>query len=229
MMMNYHEMTMTEGRDSKAKRQQFMVITTVMAAALAYSAMTSGAFQSINPTNGVFPGGNYCYKHTSRDYAASMGLGRVVMTDLVGAKPGGVARNEAEEITYHVYLDDPARMGGRRQRWMTGILVGDRQKDKVKQLQALNKSSSSGKKEDKRLPTADELEEGTAKEIFEMTPYEYADLPSVDALVLQFPNTHGFVSSLVQSYKVSAMPDINIPVDEMQYYMIILQYEVWCR
>lgn len=220
-MMNYHEMTMTEGRDSKAKRQQFMVITTVMAAALAYSAMTSGAFQPINPTNGVFPGGNYCYKHTSRDYAASMGLGRVVMKDLVGAKPGGVARNEAEEIIYHVYLDDPARMGGRRQRWMTGILVGNRQKDKVKQLQALNK--------DKQLPTADELEDATAKEIFEMTPYEYVDLPSVDSLVLQFPNTHGFVSSLVQSYKVSAMPDIYLSVDEIQYYIIIMSYGVWCR
>ena len=91
--------------------------------------MTSGAMVAIDPVMGVFPGGFLCYKFANRDYAASGGMGRRIQEDLVG--PGdkqSAEKRKVEEITYHVYLDNPMRMGGRRQRWMTGIMVGNQGK-----------------------------------------------------------------------------------------------------
>mmetsp|Transcript_12868 Transcript_12868/g.31251 ORF Transcript_12868/g.31251 Transcript_12868/m.31251 type:complete len:327 (+) Transcript_12868:292-1272(+) len=85
MSLNYHELTMHEPRDSPAKRKQFLVICSVMASVFVYTAMTSGAFQPIRSatTQGVFPGGNFCYKYSQRDYAASMGLGRSITEDWI--------------------------------------------------------------------------------------------------------------------------------------------------
>jgi hypothetical protein len=85
MSLNYHELTMHEPRDSPERRKQFLVICSVMASVFVYSAMTSGLFQPVKPavTQGVFPGGNFCYKYASRDYAASMGLGRSMTEDFV--------------------------------------------------------------------------------------------------------------------------------------------------
>ena len=87
MLLNYHEMTMEQSKDDPAKKQQFMVICTVMVSVLAYSLMTSGAFVAIAPVAGVFPGGYFCYKFASLDYAASMGLGRLIQKDLLAEFP----------------------------------------------------------------------------------------------------------------------------------------------
>lgn len=197
MLMNYHEMTMGQPRDDPAKRKQFLVICSVMFSVFAYTLMTSGALLAIEPVNGVFPGGFFCYKFTNRDYAASMGLGRRIQNDLAAEFGGGDTpeRKEAEEMLYHVYLDDPMRMGGRRQRWMSGIMVGKKGKPKIQKLKALNKNI-------KKL-TEDELRSVPAREVFASLEYEQGDLPSVDALVLQFPFTDGFVSALMLSYRVS--------------------------
>jgi hypothetical protein len=200
MLMNYHEMTMNTSRYDPAKRQQFLVICSVMFAAFAYSVMTSGAMLAIDPVMGVFPGGFFCYKYTNRDYAASMGMGRRILDDLAGDGAHTQAernkeRNNNEAMMYHVYLDDPMRMGGRRQRWMSGIMAGSEGKPKIEQLVALNKHM--------KTLTKDELETKSAKEVFETLRYEETDLPSVDALVLQFPFTSGFVSALMLSYRVS--------------------------
>ena len=64
-----------------------------------------------------------------RDYAASMGLGRMVTADLIGEKAKGKEKRVVEEKLYHLFLDDPSSVGGRRQRWAGGILVADSEKD----------------------------------------------------------------------------------------------------
>jgi hypothetical protein len=202
MLMNYHEMTMTEAKNSPAKRKQFAIICAVMAAALSYGVMTSGVLLPVEPTEGIFPGGNFCYKFAQRDYSASIGLGRRLTKDAAGTdKPTGEQRKQVEELTYHMFLDNPYEMGGRQLRWATGVLTSKKDKDTVDKLMSLNKPK--GKKADfKRYPTDEELIDLSATEVMKMLPYEVADFPSVDSLVVQFPHTHGFVSALVMSYKV---------------------------
>ncbi len=202
MLLNYHEMTMNAPADSPEKRRQFGFICAVMVAALSYAVMTSGVMLPLEPTEGVFPGGTYCYKLTHRDYAASMGLGRRVTKDFIGSeKSTGEQRREVEKIMYHMFFDNPLQVGGRYLRWATGILVPDSQKEKVDKLLSLNTPSGT-EATTKRYPTQGELTDLSASEVFQMLPYEVTTLPAVDALILQFPNTHGFVSALVVSYKV---------------------------
>jgi hypothetical protein len=197
MLLNYHEMTMDQSRADPAKHKQFMVVVMVMVAALAYCTMTSGILIPMEPVKGVFPGGQFCYKYTNRDYAASFGLARVITSDVIGDNRKNIAGKAAvESILYHLYLDDPSTMGGRRQRWMTGLLVADSEREKCDQLMSLN----AGKKP---MTSAEMIDESSAVLVFQQLPYELTDLPSVDALVLQYPNTHGFVASLMLSYHVS--------------------------
>lgn len=196
---------MSEPADSPQKRRQFGIICAVMAAALSYAVMTSGVMLPVEPTQGIFPGGNFCYKLTHRDYAASMGLGRRVAKDVLGsAKLTNTPQKEVEKILYHMYLDNPMEIGGRKLRWATGILVADSEKEKIDKLLSLN-TPTDDQATPKRYPTDDEMGNLSATQVFGMLPYELADVPSVDALVVQFPHTHGFVSALVMSYKVRLM------------------------
>jgi hypothetical protein len=80
-LLSQEQLTMNEPRNSKARRQQYAIKCSVMASVLVYTAMTSGVLLEINPTEGVFPGGNFCYKFTTRDYAASYGMGRIITMD----------------------------------------------------------------------------------------------------------------------------------------------------
>ncbi|KAG7356767.1 hypothetical protein IV203_001453 [Nitzschia inconspicua] len=208
---------MNEPRDSPARRQQFLVICSVMAAAFAYTAMTSGIFMSVQATEGPFPGGNYCYKFAVRDYAASMGYGRRISEDWAWAtldakEKGNVMKLEPEEKAqfkklkksldgklYHIYLDDTWKMGGTRLRFMSGLLVSDADKaEYCDVLMEKNEEIERHARKNQRIHQNDK----TAGDIFSETLYEYVDLPSVDSLVVQFPFTDGFVSSLIFSYKI---------------------------
>ena len=66
MLMNYHELTMNEPRDSPARRQQFLVICTVMAGVFVHSCVMAGVFSSMDIKEGVFPGGEFVYRYTVR-------------------------------------------------------------------------------------------------------------------------------------------------------------------
>lgn len=66
MLMNYHELTMNEPRDSPARRKQFLVICTVMAGMFTHGVMTAGAFNSMDIKEGIFPGGHFVYKYAKR-------------------------------------------------------------------------------------------------------------------------------------------------------------------
>ena len=201
-MLNYHEMTMDEAKDSPQKKKQFAVTCTIMGGVIVYMLMTSGAFQAVAPIEGKFPGGNYVYKYTARDYASSGGLGRAIMEDLINTK---VAREQEitpqyklEEQIHHIYLENPSGRGGSRQRYMSGLLIprSNKDDDSLDLLLGLNDETKKGEF------TKDELHKMSAIEVFQKLPYEEAVLPPVDALVLQFPWTGGISSMLVQSMKV---------------------------
>ena len=217
MNLNYHELTINEPRDSPARRKQFLVICSVMAAVFVYTAITSGIFLTVEATEGTFPGGNFCYKFATRDYAASNGHGRRVAEDWALATNPSEEKDDFTKLQgeekdeykrrkkvvankmYHVFLDNPTQMGGDRQRFMTGALVSDADKaEYCDPLLDLNTKVEKAKIKYKKL----EQEDKSTAEIFEETPYEAIELPSVKSLVVQFPFTGGFVSALIFSYKV---------------------------
>jgi hypothetical protein len=194
MLLNYHELTMNESRNSPARQKQFLVICTVMATMFAHSCMSSGLFMSLDIHNGVFPGGFYTYRSANRDYAAAMSLHKTIRQDLELKSEYG-----ADDLVYHIYLDDPTKMGGRRQRWTSGILVGedDAAKEQMEKLLSKNAAIHANPL------TADDYDHMAATELWPRLPYDSADLTAVDALVLNFPFTNGFVSSLVLAHRVS--------------------------
>lgn len=191
-------MTMHEPRDSPQKKKQFAVTCTIMAAVLAYALVTSGAFFPIEPIQGKFPGGSYVYKYTARDYASSSGLGRSITEELVDTQVAQqlerIPQYKLEELVHHIYLDDPSKSGGPRQRFMSGLLTNNDEFTSL--LMGCND-------ETKRSEfTKDELHNLSAMQVFKKLPYESAQLPSVDSLVLQFPWTGGISSMLVQTMKI---------------------------
>ena len=195
MLLNYHEMTMNEPRNSPARQKQFLVICTVMAAMFAHSCISSGLFLKLDIiANGVFPGGFYVYRSANRDYAAAMSLHKTIRQDLEYKSEYGV-----DDLVYHIYLDDPTTMGGRRQRWTSGILVGEDQTGTEQRNKLLAKNDAIHA----NPLTADDYDQMAATDLWPRLPYDEADLTAVDALVLNFPFTNGFVSSLVLAHRVS--------------------------
>jgi len=136
---------------------------------------------------GVFPGGEFVYKYDVRDYATSMGLAESIGEDLT-------VFEKDEDLLYSVYLDDPMKMGGTRQRFATGILIDRSGRDKKKQLMDVNKEI--------RATVNVDDEDASIQEVWKQLEYKSTSLPSLDAAVLQFPFTNGFVSALTLSYKI---------------------------
>ncbi|KAL3939840.1 MAG: hypothetical protein SGBAC_005518 [Bacillariaceae sp.] len=208
-MLNYHEMTMNEPKDSPQKRKQFAVTCTIMGSVLLYMLMTSGAFQAIDPIRGKFPGGSYIYKYTARDYASSGGLGRSIMEDLIEAqvaqKKEIIPQYKLEDQMHHIYLDNPSGKGGSRQRFMSGLVISKSKTAEAAEaddttIDLLLSLNHEGTKQTEF--SKDELHAMSAMQVFAKLPYETADLPAVEALVLQFPWTGGVSSMLVQSMKI---------------------------
>lgn len=202
--MNYHEMTMDEPKDSPQKKKQFAVTCTVIGGVFVYMLATSGALQAVEPIQGKFPGGNYVYKYAVRDYASSGGLGRGIMQDLINTqikeKKEIVPQYKLEPHVHHLYLDNPNGKGGYRQRFMSGLLSPKSKQGNDETVELLMGLNDETKRSDF---TKEELHTMTAQQVFGNLPYEVAELPAVNALVLQFPWTGGISSMLVQVLKVS--------------------------
>ena len=148
-----------------------------------------------------------------RDYAAAYGLIEEIATDLQ-VTPGNYV-----DLMYNLYLDDPMLVGGPNQRFATGILVdhhGSSPSDQLSYKETLLQSNAgiiaaaaaaarameaaaTGK------PKKQDATTTTPQEHFRRQPWEVVSLPSVDAAVVQFPYTNGFVSLLITSYRVSPM------------------------
>eukprot|EP00531_Pseudo-nitzschia_arenysensis_P002334 CAMPEP_0116123004 /NCGR_PEP_ID=MMETSP0329-20121206/4517_1 /TAXON_ID=697910 /ORGANISM="Pseudo-nitzschia arenysensis, Strain B593" /LENGTH=306 /DNA_ID=CAMNT_0003616891 /DNA_START=62 /DNA_END=982 /DNA_ORIENTATION=+ len=210
MLMNYHGLTIEESKHSPQRRYQFIVICSIIAFCFTYSVYISGILLTIQPYETEFPGGTFCYKQLSRDYAASMGIGRRLQKDILEAFPE--EEDAAKEITvkarkkiiegkiFHVYLDNPEDVSGGQQRWMSGVLVSD-DIDKLSYCDPLFEKNPAILRE-KKLHQHESENEKKASESFHQAVYESTTLPSVDSLAIKFPFSNGFTSSLVFSYKI---------------------------
>jgi hypothetical protein len=216
-MMSYHEMMVNQPQDPSARRQQFLIICALIVFPIAFHVLWSGLIDPVTGTQGPFPGGNFCYKFVIRDYSAGIQHGHRIAQqwamDTLNSEekesPKKLKREEKNEYNklnkkaldtiYNVYLDDPLRMGGTRQRFMTGMLVSDADKAEFcDRIMENNENIERLARQKMHIPHEDK----SAGEVFAETMYQYVDLPSVDSLVVGFPCTYGFVSSLIFSYKV---------------------------
>lgn len=207
--MNYHEMTMTESRDSPQRRLQFQVICAIMASCFVYSVYISGILLTIEAFETPLPGGNFCYKQITRDYVASMGIGRRLRKEILEAFPKedeteGISvkdrRKLIEDKVYHVYLDNPEDVGGAHTRWMSGVLATD-EVEKLSYCDPLFEKNPEIRRQ-KKLQSEEPDNEKKASELFEQAAYQSVDWPVVDSLAIRFPFSDGFTSALVFSYKI---------------------------
>jgi len=146
-MLNYHELTLDEPKNSPAKRKQFVIITTIMITLLVYHAMHAGVFYSMDiltstsdqaNANNLFEGGEFLYKLMTKDYAASGGTLRTVKEDLgldLTLSEGESTELEMElgiiadgdeggevDLFYTVFMDDPGNVPGGKCRFAGGVL-----------------------------------------------------------------------------------------------------------
>jgi hypothetical protein len=208
MLMNYHELTMGQPRDTPSNRLQFRIICSVIVGAITYAVLTSGVLKPVIVTEGSFSGGEFVYKFTGRDYAASNSLVEAV------ARDAKVKERQYEKVLYTLFLDDPLKVNGRRQRFASGILLNDQTpgllKDPAKEEEAttndIRKAALMKMNEAIQAPTRNEIEDFAAHDLWPRLKYSTQKLPSVRAAVVQFTFTNGFVSALVHSYKVCCWP-----------------------
>ena len=86
-------------------------------------------------------------------------------------------------------------MGGATQRFATGILVDKTGRDKKKRLMGLNEGI-------RAVKYTDDDDDYSVEKVWKQIEYKSTSLPSLDAAIVQFPFTNGFVSALTHSYKV---------------------------
>ncbi|CAB9499004.1 expressed unknown protein [Seminavis robusta] len=202
MLMNYHELTMDESADSPNKRRQFRLICAVMAIAVTYMTLSSGALKPVVVEEGTFGGGDFRYKLIGRDYAASNSLLESIAGDL------NVKERQYESVMHTIYVDDPMTVHGRRQRFAGGVLLTEQtpqllvardgtvtsNEERIATMAALNKEM--------KVTTEQEQDDMPAADLWPRLKYQRQQLPAVRAAKVKFTFTNGFVSSLVHSYKV---------------------------
>jgi hypothetical protein len=174
-----------------AKRKQFLVVSTVVAAMLGHAFVSAGGFHPVEVSFGVFPGGEFLYKYATRDYAASSSL-----VDWVASDARLPVRDMADRV-YALYFDDPRGMAGTHQRFAAGYLATDKaSRDVHKNLLEKDRKIM---RED---VTEQEMRTMAVTELWPHIKYETVSLPSVKCGVAHFPFTNGFISALLLQYKV---------------------------
>lgn len=216
-MLNYHEMTMNEPRDSPQRRKQFLVICVIMTITTLHSALSAGLLSSMSITVDTFPsnsnGGEFVYKLMNKDYAASTGTIRTISSDLNIVEDGtqsnliiaedtdGKVVTDTADLLYSINLDDASLVPGGQTRFVSGVLLsskvlGSSGKEMKKQL--LNVNSKILADDDKKKKSETSLH---SKDVL----YEIGNLPKVNAAVMTHPFTAGAMSAILQSYKVSCL------------------------
>ena len=188
MSLNYHELTLNEPRDSPAKRQQHLVICTIMGVLFLHGGITAGLFHPISIEKGEFPGGEFTHKFLTRDYAASSGVQRAIEDDLGIEKKdekGWDAPSDSADLMFSVFLDNDESIPGGKTRFASGIIT----RDKEKKSKLLDANAKTGEMDEK-------------KDYPKNVKYEVAKLPKADAAVLMHPTTGGLWTALLQQYKV---------------------------
>jgi len=193
-MLNYHEMTMSESRDSPQRRKQFLIICSIIFGVLLNTIFVSGLLFPVEITEGVFPGGEFVYKFLVKDYAASMG------THLEIAKDLSFPANEQEDLLYSVFIDDMSHITEGKGRFMSGILTDETSPRSIKMRRTLTEEMNP--KIEKIIKSLKKKKELNDLRFPQNIVYESGSLPSVVAGVAHFPFTNGFVSALTFSYKI---------------------------
>jgi hypothetical protein len=198
-MINYHELTIAEDKNSKQRKYQFIVICTIIGAAITYSSLKAGVLQPLDIQTGTFPGGPFLYKTAKRDYAASASLERHVAEQV-----GDGLRHDTVDQVYSVFLDDPGQIAdGRRLRFASGYLVHN--------AKAMERGHEYGEEVQERLlaynvhiqtPTRSEIRELPAEYLWARLKFKSTNLPPAKAGIVNFPTSNGFVSCLVFSMRI---------------------------
>lgn len=202
-MLNYHELTMNEPRDSPQRRKQFLVIAAIMVLMTIHAGLNAGVFAPLDIAEDTsFPGGEFVYKFMTKDYAASTGTLRTVSSDLNIVEDGSnqFILEEGEvldtaDMLYSIFLDDSAVIAGGQTRFAAGLLLG-------------SKAGSNGAAMKRMLLDVNkDIEERVTKEDGGLhskdVKYEVGSLPKVNAAAASHPFTAGAWSALLQSFKVS--------------------------
>ena len=199
-MLNYHELTMNEPRDSPQRRKQFLVIAAIMFGMFLHSSLDAGAFAGLEITGGTFPGGDFVYKAMTKDYAASTGTLRTVASDLGHAED---VRSEQSDLLYALFWDDPSRVPGGKARFAGGVLLSKATSgEEGKRMKKALLEEANGAIDARAKGAVGEEDTGThSKDV----RYEAGSLPKVAAAVAQHPFTAGAWSAILQSYKVSSV------------------------
>mmetsp|Transcript_40434 Transcript_40434/g.47311 ORF Transcript_40434/g.47311 Transcript_40434/m.47311 type:complete len:276 (+) Transcript_40434:191-1018(+) len=188
MLMNYHELTMNESRDSPAKKKQFLVISVGGFGIFLWALVTAGFLSPVQISEGVFVGGGeFVYKPMAKDYASSMGLARAMCSQL------DIHEHKWVDIIYALYLDETA-VAGPDNRYMVGIFSNDSGPDGEERKRSLLASNN----------FLEPRESSDTKFLqHKSVPYEVGILPTnIKAAIVHFPYTNGFISLLLNNYKV---------------------------
>jgi hypothetical protein len=191
MLLDYHQLTMDEPRDSPQRKYQFRAVCAIMIVGFFYMTIPAGIFSAVKVTEGKFPGGTFIYRTTKRDYVASWGLEKSVGDDL------GISPKDFEDKIYTIYLDDTWKVkNGRAQRFASGFLARSNKSDRILQdsLMARNPSIDP--------PSRLEIKELPAEDLWPRLRYKERALPVSKAAIVIFPSTNGFVSSLMFNFRV---------------------------
>ena len=199
-MLNYHELTMNEPRDSPQRRKQFLVISAIMTGMAIHAGLNAGVLASLSIETGTFPGGEFVHKSMTKDYAASTGTLRTVADDLGITEEGNTnlvlqegAPRDTADLLYSLFLDDVSLVPGGKTRFAAGALLSGNNKggngDMKKLLLEVNKSINDSNSSDDSTHSKD-------------VKYEVGKLPKVEAAVAQHPFTAGAWSAILQSYKI---------------------------
>ena len=167
-MMNYHELTMEEAKDSPAKKKQFLVISVIGIFCIATGLVSAGIFAPVIITEGTFPGGEFMYKSKTKDYATSMALFResskLFKVDGLNGMWG--------DFLFGVFHDDPANVPGGSTRYSVGPIFDKATKEKYQKLLLKRQSK--------------------------FATWRTSKLPEVPAAISHFPWSNGFFASLIQ-------------------------------
>lgn len=213
MSISYHELAASSNQNSKVvqdqNRKYYLVLCVLGFGVFFHATIRAGIFESvaIDGDHGIYPGGSFVFKEIVRDYVASGGVMRMIENDLIKAfesltDDGNentttpiVKEGDADEYLYSIFVDnldkDSRVVPDADKRFFAGI-VTDKAGKEMKDI-LLNYANNIRKKKVDDLNRMEELEE---------LPYHVGKLPSVRAAVATFPYTGGFISALLNQYKV---------------------------
>ena len=201
MVLNYHELTINEPRDSPQRRKQFLVISAIMVIMTIHSALTAGILSSTPISISQFPGNSeFIYKSMVKDYAATTGTLRTVANDLDIENDNSAFAIDTADLLYSILLDNDANLiPGGRTRFVSGLFLGS-SSNNASSNEMKKKLLDKNKDIDDTTTTTKLTDDGNlhSKDV----KYEVGYLPKVEAAVIVHPFTAGAWSAILQSYKV---------------------------